>query len=120
MTELPPLHPSCSCSYSYFGDVGSRDKDLWSESVFCGSCHDQLVKGGYVNYDYAENEIWVSKVTNLKAVELGPDEMGRFLEQLSDATNNILCGSDFLIIHHYLFISLCINVTGRYCLNCVV
>ncbi|KAI3676061.1 hypothetical protein L1987_85658 [Smallanthus sonchifolius] len=63
-----------------FGRVFEMYNEIKEKGIFWG--FDQLVEQGYVNYDYAENEIRVSKVTSLKAIKLGPEEMGRVLGQV--------------------------------------
>lgn len=56
--------------------------EIKEKGIFWG--FDQLVEQGYVNYDYQENEIRVTKVKSLKAIQLGPEEMGRVLKQVID------------------------------------
>lgn len=65
-----------------FGRVLEVYNEIKEKGVFWG--FDQLVEQGYVNYDYAEGEVRVSKVESLKAVELGPEEVGRVLGQVID------------------------------------
>ncbi|KAK1440492.1 hypothetical protein QVD17_06320 [Tagetes erecta] len=65
-----------------FGRVLEVYNEIKEKGVFWG--FDQLVEQGYVNYDYAEDEIRVSKVKSLKAIELGPEEVGRVLGQVID------------------------------------
>ncbi|CAN4111131.1 unnamed protein product [Withania somnifera] len=61
-----------------------RLKDMYNEiqekGVFWG--FDQLVEQGYVNYE--ENKIRVSKRNVVKAVDLGPEEIGEVLGQVID------------------------------------
>ncbi|KAJ8529498.1 hypothetical protein K7X08_036333 [Anisodus acutangulus] len=67
-------------------DVGvlGRLKDMYNEiqekGVFWG--FDQLVEQGYVNYE--ENKIRVAKRNVVKAVDLGPEEIGKVLGQVID------------------------------------
>lgn len=65
-----------------FGRVLEMYNEIKEKGIFWG--FDQLVEQGYVNYDYPENEIRVSKVTSSKPIELGPEEMGRVLSQVID------------------------------------
>ncbi|XP_071725504.1 protein AUXIN RESPONSE 4 [Rutidosis leptorrhynchoides] len=65
-----------------FGRVLEMYNEIKEKGIFWG--FDQLVEQGYVNYDYPENEIRMSKVTSLKPIELGPEEMGRVLRQVID------------------------------------
>ncbi|GKC97993.1 protein auxin response 4 [Tanacetum coccineum] len=63
-----------------FGKLVELYKEIKEKGVFWG--FDQLVEQGYVNYDYAENEVRVSRVESLRLIELGPDEMGRVLRDV--------------------------------------
>lgn len=65
-----------------FGRLLELYNEIKEKGLFWG--FDQLVEKGYVNYDYEENEIRTSKVESLKAIELGPEEMGRVLGQVID------------------------------------
>ncbi|KAK4739239.1 hypothetical protein R3W88_002936 [Solanum pinnatisectum] len=64
--------------------VLGRLKDMYNEiqekGIFWG--FDQLVEQGYVNYE--ENKIRVSKRNVVKAVDLGPEEIGKVLGQVID------------------------------------
>ncbi|KAA8545120.1 hypothetical protein F0562_019991 [Nyssa sinensis] len=55
--------------------------DIREKGLFWG--FDQLIENGYVNYE--ENEIRVSRRESVKAIELGPEEMGRVLGQVIDS-----------------------------------
>ncbi|GMP40289.1 hypothetical protein CsSME_00010792 [Camellia sinensis var. sinensis] len=55
--------------------------DIKEKGLFWG--FDQLVEKGYVNYE--ANEIRVSRREVVKAIELGPEEMGRVLGQVIDS-----------------------------------
>ncbi|KAI7747314.1 hypothetical protein M8C21_021115 [Ambrosia artemisiifolia] len=81
-----------------FGKVLEMYDEIKEKGIFWG--FDQLVEQGYVNYDYPENEVRVSKVTSLKAIELGPDEMGRVLGQVIDALG---LGQVDLVLHDSAF-----------------
>ncbi|MFS7986638.1 putative alpha/beta hydrolase-1 [Helianthus anomalus] len=83
---------------SGFGRVLEMYNEIKEKGIFWG--FDQLVEQGYVNYDYAENEVRMSKVTSLKAIELGPDEMGRVLGQVIDAMG---LGPVDLVLHDSAF-----------------
>nr|GEV58410.1 protein auxin response 4 [Tanacetum cinerariifolium] len=63
-----------------FGKLVELYKEIKEKGVFWG--FDQLVEQGYVNYDYAENEVRVSRVETLRLIELGPGEMGRVLRDV--------------------------------------
>lgn len=65
-----------------FGRLVELYNEIKEKGLFWG--FDQLVEKGYVNYDYEENEIRLSKVESLKAIEVGPEEMGRVLGQVID------------------------------------
>lgn len=65
-----------------FGRLVEMYNEIKEKGVFWG--FDQLVEKGYVNYDYEENEIRMSKVEHLNPIELGPEEMGRVLRQVID------------------------------------
>lgn len=65
-----------------FGRLVEMYNEIKEKGVFWG--FDQLVEQGYVNYDHEENEIRMSKVEHLNAIELGPEEMGRVLRQVID------------------------------------
>lgn len=64
--------------------VLGRLRDMYSEiqekGIFWG--FDQLVEQGYVNHE--ENKIRVSKRNVVKAVDLGPEEIGKVLGQVID------------------------------------
>ncbi|KAK4378962.1 hypothetical protein RND71_000824 [Anisodus tanguticus] len=61
-----------------------RLKDMYNEiqkkGIFWG--FDQLVEQGYVNYE--ENKVRISKRNVVKAVDLGPEEIGKVLGQVID------------------------------------
>ncbi|KAJ9556995.1 hypothetical protein OSB04_011609 [Centaurea solstitialis] len=63
-----------------FGKLVELYNEIKEKGIFWG--FDQLVEQGYVNYDYEENEIRLSKVESLRAIELGPEEMGRVLGEV--------------------------------------
>ncbi|KAL8205920.1 hypothetical protein R6Q57_009471 [Mikania cordata] len=65
-----------------FGRLLEMYNEIKEKGIFWG--FDQLIEQGYVNYDHEENEIRVSKVKVLKAIEVGPEEMGRVLGQVID------------------------------------
>ncbi|KAL6964794.1 hypothetical protein U1Q18_035849 [Sarracenia purpurea var. burkii] len=64
-----------------FGRVWEIFSDVKEKGLFWG--FDQLIEKGYVNYE--ENEIRVSRRKSVKAIELGPEEMGRVLGQTLDS-----------------------------------
>ncbi|OIT35807.1 PREDICTED: protein AUXIN RESPONSE 4 [Nicotiana attenuata] len=68
------------------GGVLERFRDMYSEiqekGIFWG--FDQLVEQGYVNYE-ENNKIRVSKRNVVKAIDLGPEEMGKVLGQVIDS-----------------------------------
>lgn len=55
--------------------------DIKEKGLFWG--FDELVEKGYVNYE--ENEIRVQRREAVRAIEVGPEEMGRVLGQVVDA-----------------------------------
>lgn len=67
------------------GGILGRFMDIYYEiknkGIFWG--FDQLVEKGYVDYEENENEIRVLREV-VKAIELGPEEMGRVLAQVID------------------------------------
>lgn len=69
------------------GGILGRFWDIYYEikekGIFWG--FDQLIEKGYVNYEENENQVGVSKREVVKAIELGPEEMGRVLGQVIDA-----------------------------------
>ncbi|XP_076930460.1 protein AUXIN RESPONSE 4-like [Bidens hawaiensis] len=81
-----------------FGRVLEMYNEIKEKGIFWG--FDQLVEQGYVNYDYAENEVRVSEVKSLRAVEVGPDETGRVLGQVIEALG---VGPVDLVLHDSAF-----------------
>ncbi|GFZ02960.1 alpha/beta-Hydrolases superfamily protein [Actinidia rufa] len=63
------------------GRIWEIYSEIKEKGLFWG--FDQLIEQGYV--DYEKNEIRISRRESVRAIELGPEEMGRVLGQVIDA-----------------------------------